>query len=192
MGMEDIIGIHNLIQSCRVNTFSFDSDHEIDRKSSKYTDNNNKTHKPYCLTPLTDELKKYGGIKLAIKEQSEKLDKLSKEIAVLEKQKHDLLAYFKGARYAINTANSMVFYSKKILDNFAEYVKGKINVTYFLYLPLRVHLITPLSCFQKKRQKRKKTQKERKSAIKGLRNNVITLWYCVTIHQTAFWIFCIL
>jgi hypothetical protein len=162
MGVEDIIGIHNLVQSCKGNTFSFDRGGETDRESSKDTDNDNnnktnKTNRPYCLTPLTDELKKYGGIKLALKEQSEKLDKLSKEIDVLERKKQDLLAYFKGARYAINIANSMVFYSKKILDSFAEYVKGKINVTYFLYLPLRVHLIRHSPVFKRKEKKEKNT-----------------------------------
>jgi ABC-type multidrug transport system permease subunit len=60
---------------------------------------------------------------------------------VLEKQKQDLLAYFKGARYALNTANSMVLYLKKNLDNFAEYVRGDIQVTCFLYLTLRGHMI---------------------------------------------------
>ena len=118
------------------------------------------------MTPLTDELKKYGGIKLAIKAQSEKLDKLSKEIDVLERQKQDLLAYFKGARNAINTANSMVFYSRKILDNFAECVKGKINVTYFLYLPLRVHLIRPSPVFKRKDKKGKKHKKKGKVRLK--------------------------
>ncbi len=119
MGVEDIIGIHNLVQSCKENTFNFGMDRETDRESIKDTDNNNnnnnKTNRPYCMTPLTDELKKYGGIKLAIKAKSEKLDKLSKEIDVLERQKQDLLAYFKGARNAINTANSMFFLLQKNL-----------------------------------------------------------------------------
>ena len=86
MGVEDIVGIRNLVQSCKGNAFGFDCDHEIDGNSSKDGDDNhnNKTNRPYCLTPLTDELKKYGGIKLAIKAQSEKLDNLSKKIDVLE------------------------------------------------------------------------------------------------------------
>ena len=50
MGMEDIIGINNQIQSCKENTFSFESDHEIDRKSS-----NSNSNSAYCLTPLTGE-----------------------------------------------------------------------------------------------------------------------------------------
>ncbi len=171
MGVEDIIGVQNLVQSFKENAISFGMDRETDRESIKDTDNNNnnnnnKTNRPYCMTPLTDELKKYGGIKLAIKSQSEKLDKLSKEIDVLERQKQDLLEYFKGARNAINSANSMVFYSKKILDNFAEYVKGKINVTYFLYLPLRVHLTRLSPVFKRKDKKRKKTHKERKGRLK--------------------------
>lgn len=167
MGVEDIIGIHNLVQNCKGNTFSFDREGETDRESSKYTDNNDNYNRLYCLTPLADELKKYGSIKLALKEQSEKLDKLSKEIDGLEKQKQDLLAYFKGARYAINTANSMmVVHSKKILDNFAEYVKGKINVIYFLYLPLHVHLIRHSPVFKRKDKKGKKHIKKGKGRLK--------------------------
>ena len=106
---------------------------ETDRESSKYTDDDDdddKTNRPYCLTPLTDVLKKYGRSKLAKKELSEILGKLSKDINVLGNQKQDLLAYFKGARYALNTANSMVFYCKN-LDNFAECVKSKMNVYLF-------------------------------------------------------------
>jgi hypothetical protein len=169
MGLEDIIGIHNLVQVCKENTFSFGMDVESDGESSKYTDDNknkNKNNRPCRLTPLTDELKKYGGIKLAIKEQSEKLDKLRKDNDVLEKQKQDLLDYFKDARYAVNTANSMVFYSKKILDNFAECVKGKINVTYFLYLPLRVHLTHHTPVFKRKDKKEKKHIKKGKGRLK--------------------------
>lgn len=89
MCVEDIIVIHNLVQNCKGNTFSFDGEGETDRESSKYTDNNNnnnKTNRPYCLTPFTDELKRYGGIKFALKEQSEKLDKLGNDINVLEKK----------------------------------------------------------------------------------------------------------
>jgi hypothetical protein len=163
MSVEDIMGIHNLVQSCKENTFSFDCDHVIDGKSSTGKDDNNtNTIRPYCMTPLTDELKKYGGIKLAIKAQLEKLDNLSKEIDMLERQKQDLLAYFNDARYAVNTANSMVFYSKKILDNFVEYVKGKFNVTYFLYLPLRVHLIRHFPVFKRKDKKGIKHKKKGK------------------------------
>jgi hypothetical protein len=59
IGMEDIIGIHDLIQSCKGNTSSFGKDGEPDRESSKDRDfNNNKNNRPYCMTPITDELKK--------------------------------------------------------------------------------------------------------------------------------------
>lgn len=84
-GVEDIVDIHKIVQACKENTFSFDSDRVIDRESSKTRDNNNKSNRPYGLTDLTDELKKYGGIKMAKKEQLEKLDKLSKEIDAIEK-----------------------------------------------------------------------------------------------------------
>ena len=61
--MEDIIGIQNLVQSFKENAFSFGMDRETDRESIKDTDNNNnknnknKNNRPYCMTPLTDELK---------------------------------------------------------------------------------------------------------------------------------------
>lgn len=41
---------------------------------------------------LTDDLKRYGGIKLAIKEQSEKLDRVKQEINESKKQKQEVLA----------------------------------------------------------------------------------------------------
>ena len=52
-------------------------------------------------------------MKFAIEEQSEKLDKLRKDIDVLEGQRQDFLTYFKGARGAINIVNSIVFSSNK-------------------------------------------------------------------------------
>ena len=104
---------------------------------------------------------------MAKKIQSENIDKLSKEIDALEKQKLHLLAYFEGARYAIKTANSMVFYSKKILDSFAEYVIGKINDTDFMHLTLRVHLIRPSPVFKRKDKKGKRHIKKGKGRLKG-------------------------
>ncbi len=41
---------------------------------------------------LTDDLKRYGGIKIAIKEQSEKLDRVKQEINDSKKQKQEVLA----------------------------------------------------------------------------------------------------
>ncbi len=50
----------------------------------------------------------------------------------------------------------------------------------------------PFFCLKRednKDNKRIKTQqKEKKGRKKGLKNNVIILWYRITIHQTAFWI----
>ena len=60
------------------------------------------------------------------------------------------------------------FFTPKKSYNFAEYVKGKINVTYFVYLPLRVHLTRLSPVFKRKDKKRKKTHKEKKREIKGL------------------------
>lgn len=51
---------------------------------------------------------------MAKKEQSEKLDKLSKEINALEKQKQGL-CLFQSASYAIIIANSVASYCKKYL-----------------------------------------------------------------------------
>ncbi|MEJ7640874.1 MAG: hypothetical protein WKF36_01630 [Candidatus Nitrosocosmicus sp.] len=122
------------------------------------------------MTSLTDELKKYSGIKMAKREQTEKLDKLSKEINALEKQKKDPFVYFKSASYAIIIANNRVFYCKKIFEGLAEYVKDKINVTNFIYLLSIINLIGLFSGLKRednRDNKRIKTQKERKRAIKG-------------------------
>ncbi len=169
MGVEDIIGIHNLVQSCKENAFGFDSDHETDRKSSKDTDNNdnNKTNRPYFLTPLTEELKKYGGMKFAIKEQSEKLDKLRKDIDVLEGQRQDFLTYFKGARGAINTVNSIVFSSNKTLVILPNVHKVKPMFLTFCFCPCMFIWHAIFLFFRRKyRRKYKKGNKHTKKGIR--------------------------
>ena len=66
----------------------------------------------------------------------------------------------------------MVLYSKKILDSFAECVKGKIDVICFLYLPLRVHMIRHFPVFKRKD---KKGIKHIKKGIGRLKDKEVTL-----------------
>lgn len=83
---QDIVGINQLTQECKNNTF-FDNVHPV------VPNDKNKDGKSEFWKSLTDELKKYGGIKFAIREQSEKLDLINKGINDSNKQKQEIMAY---------------------------------------------------------------------------------------------------
>ena len=85
---------------------------------------------------------------------------------MLERQKQNLIGYIKGARYAINTANSVDLCFKKILDNFVVYSKGTTIVNCCLYLPLDVDLIGHSTVIKRKGIKGKKHKKERIGRLK--------------------------
>jgi hypothetical protein len=74
---------------------------------------------------FTDDLKRHGGIKFAIKDQSEKLEKLKKEIGDLAIQKQDALTCFKLAIYLLDAIKMEMAYWIRIFDYFYQDVVNR-------------------------------------------------------------------
>jgi hypothetical protein len=84
---------------------------------------------------LIDELKKYGNIKIAIKEQRENLDRIQKETNYLHKQKQDVNNYLQIVISFINTINSKISCYAGLLDHLKN-INNKINLSSRFYNPL--------------------------------------------------------
>ena len=67
---------------------------------------------------MINELKKYGDIKVAIKEQQENHEKLQKEVNYLNKQKQEIINYLQIIISFINTINSKISYYKGLYGPF--------------------------------------------------------------------------
>lgn len=87
-----------------------------DFKSSDNKDNEPKEG-PGLGQSLTDELKIYGGIKIAIKEISEELHRMRQEIDESNKQKQEVLAYCQLAIYLTNIINNKVSSLRGLMDH---------------------------------------------------------------------------
>ncbi len=81
---QDIIEINKLVHDFKNNIIPLDDYSE--GKDTKH-DKENKPNEKWSCRSLIDELKKYGGIKLAIKEHSKKLDRIKQEVNDSNKQK---------------------------------------------------------------------------------------------------------
>jgi hypothetical protein len=120
VGVDGIIGINRLAQEYRNNGFPTDAAVVIEGEDNK----GKEKKEPEAATrldfwkSLTDELKTYGGIKLAIKKQSETLAVINQEIGNSNEQKKDLLAYCHLAFYLMNTINNNISYLKGLVDSF--------------------------------------------------------------------------
>jgi hypothetical protein len=119
----DIIGISQLAQEYRSNRFPFDVDSDGgDTKDNK----GNEPDDTGFWKSLTAELKMYGGIKLAIKEQSEKLEGIKQEISDSKKQKQEVLDYCQLAISISNILSSEICYLKGLMDHYCnEYAGSK-------------------------------------------------------------------
>ena len=91
---QDIIGISQLIEICTINTDFSNSGKSLHSKHSAQGTNNDNgnmiTSRSEYWKQLIDDLKKYGNIKLAIKDLLEKRDTVSKEIIEMYKQKQEI------------------------------------------------------------------------------------------------------
>jgi len=87
----DIIEINQLVQDYK-NTLIVPLDDYSEGKDTKHDKDNKPDFNWFCRS-LTDELKRYGGVNLAIRKQSEKQERIRQEINDLNKQKQDVLAY---------------------------------------------------------------------------------------------------
>lgn len=112
----DIIGINHLAQEYKNNNqFPFDVDSGV--KDNKQDKGNEPEERGFWRS-LTGELKRYGGLKLAIKQQSEKLQKIKQEIGDSDRQRQEVLSYCQIAISIINVINSKIYYLKGLMDHY--------------------------------------------------------------------------
>ncbi|MBA3284333.1 MAG: hypothetical protein H0U27_04650, partial [Nitrosopumilus sp.] len=112
---QDIIGINHLTREYKKNN-QFPIDVDSDVKDNKHDIGNEPGERGFWRS-LTDELKRYGGLKIAIKDQSEKLQKIKKEIGDSDKQRQEVLAYCQLAILITNVINSKISYLNGLLDH---------------------------------------------------------------------------
>lgn len=163
IGEQDIIGINQLVDICTKNntdlgnySYSIGPQNENssssssssssiikDNRKENTTNNHNKitSNRSEYWKLLTDELKKYGGIKLAMKVQQEKHDLLQKEVVDLDKQKQDLANYLQIAISVINTINQRILYCKGFLDRNTNINNNKINLSSQFSMPLPIFIL---------------------------------------------------
>jgi hypothetical protein len=118
MNEHDIINISHLIEICTSN---------IDNVTeNKNTTNKNISRSEYWKI-FTDDLKRYGDIKVAIKEQQAICEKIRKEINHLHGQKQEILKYIQTAISFINTLNNEISYCRGWIDHFKN-LNNRINL----------------------------------------------------------------
>ncbi len=124
----DIIEINQLVQEYK--NIIVPLDDCSDGKDTKHDKDNKPDEKGSCRS-LIDGLKRYGGIKLAIKEHSEKLDAIKQEINYSKKQKQDVHIYFHLAVALITgIINYKIFLLKWLMDHYLNESKhNKIKTT---------------------------------------------------------------
>ena len=93
---------------------------------------------------LIGELKRYGGIKFAIREQSEKLDLINREIKDSNKQKQEIIAYCQLTVSFINILNNKISYFKGLVDHYFNkhmYNTPEMTSSSFMSSPILIFLI---------------------------------------------------
>ncbi len=135
----DIIEINQLAQDYKNDAIPLDVD--FDGKHTVH-DKDNKSDKREVWTSLTDELKRHGGIKLAVKEQSEKLDRIKEEINDSDKQKQDILTYCHLAIALSNIINYKIYHLKGLMYQYLnEYSHNKIKMSSPLSSPILILVV---------------------------------------------------
>jgi hypothetical protein len=121
---QDIVGINRLVEEC-TNNSTVNTNGNLDAEGNKenYRNSDKTSNRLEQLKSLTDDLKKSGGIKAALKEQAENREKLDQEIQGLNKQKQDLIAYCNDAISIINDTNNKISY----FNGFADYLKNDLG-----------------------------------------------------------------
>ena len=130
---QDIIGINQLAQECKNDTF-FDKVHPaVPNDKNKDSKLNGRS---VFLKSLIDEFKKYGGIKFAIREKSEKLDLINREINDSNKQKQEIMAYCQLTISFINIINNKISYFRGLVDNcFDKHMYNAVKTTSSPFMP---------------------------------------------------------
>jgi hypothetical protein len=125
---QDIVGINRLVEECTNNSTVYTNgnlDTEGNKENGKIEDKT--SNRLEQLKSLTDDLKKSGGIKAALKEQAKNRDQLTQEIQSLGKQKQGIIAYCNNAISIINDANNRISYFKGFTDYLKKDLANKVN-----------------------------------------------------------------
>ncbi len=142
VGEQDIIGINQIIEVCTNNNTFFsndglDNNNENNINKGNGKDNTTSNRSEYGKL-LTDELKKYKSIKLAMNIQKKKYDILQKEVNELNKQKQETSAFLQLAISFINTINTKISYCKGILERYNKDLGNKISLSSGPILPILI------------------------------------------------------
>lgn len=123
---QDIIGISRLVEECTNNSTVY-TNGNLEAGGNKENDRNkDKTNNRLeQLKSLADDLKNFGGINLALKEQAKNREKLNHEIQSLNKQKQEIIAYCNDAISIINDTNNKISY----FNGFTNYLNDLSNKT---------------------------------------------------------------
>ena len=113
---QEIIDMNQLFQNYLLETAK--TDNNWDSKNESNTDVKNPLDIGRGYQTFIDELKKYGGIKAAIKYQSHLLDEIKNKNSGLIEQRQTLLALCQNAIILINMLNNHYFYYKGFFDHY--------------------------------------------------------------------------
>jgi hypothetical protein len=113
---QEIIDMNQLFQDYLIE--SAKTDNNKDNKNESNTDVKNSLNIGTGYQIFIDELKKYGGIKAAIKHQSHLLDEIKNKNSDLIEQRKALLALCQKAIILMNMLNNHYFYHKGFFDHY--------------------------------------------------------------------------
>ena len=125
----DIIGINQLALEFIHGNFHYHGNFE--GKDNKEKENNTGKSRAEFWKSLIAEFKEYGGIQLAIKNQSEKLEKIKQEFNQINNQKQEFLGYCNLANSFLNEISNKISYCKGVID----------------YLNKEIYALSPLTIF---------------------------------------------
>jgi hypothetical protein len=113
---QEIIDMNQLLQDYLIEPAK--TDNNKDNKNESNTDVKNSLNIGTGYQIFIDELKKYGGIKAAIKHQSHLLDEIKNKNLELIEQRKTLLALCQNAIILISMLNDHYFYYKGFFDQY--------------------------------------------------------------------------
>jgi hypothetical protein len=159
---QDIIGISQLVEICTINTDLGNSGRDLQSKHSPQGTNNNNGNiiisRSEYWKQLIDDLKKYDGIKLAIKDLQEKRDTVAKEIEDMQKQKQEVTVQCQNGLYFIKELYYKIINFKEFMDRFSKDLDNKIRASSKISSPLPIFIICNNS--EKNKEKEDKDNNE--------------------------------
>lgn len=121
---QEITDINQLFQNYMLETAKTNNNKDSKNESNTNVENPLNIDRGYQI--FIDELKKYGGIKAAIKYQSHLLDEIKNKNSDLIEQKKTLLALCQKAIILMNMLNNHYFYHKGFFDHY--YTKNGFSI----------------------------------------------------------------